>query len=43
MSKILKQFFLEPQQIRQLEREAERQDVSQAEIVRRALEEYLNK
>ena len=40
MSKQLKQFFLEPEQIRKLEREAERQDVSQAEVVRRALEEY---
>jgi len=41
MSKILKQFFLEPEQIQKLEREAKKQDVSQAEIVRRALEEYL--
>lgn len=40
MSKVLKQFFLEPEQIRKLEREAEQQDVSQAEVVRRALEEY---
>jgi len=47
MSKILKQFFLEPEQVQKLEDESERlsniekEDVSQAEIVRRALEEYL--
>jgi len=47
MSKILKQFFLEPEQVQKLEDESERlsniekEDVSQAEVVRRALEEYL--
>ena len=41
MSKILKQFYIELKQCRKLEEEAYRLDVSQAELVRRALKEYL--
>lgn len=41
MPKVLKQFYLEPEQVRQIEQLAERESIPQAEVVRRALTQYL--
>jgi len=38
--KKLKQFFLEPDQVSRLKEKAEKEDVSEAEIVRRAIQSY---
>lgn len=46
MNKILKHFYIEPEQVAKIEKEAkrldalEKEDVSQAEVVRRAIDHY---
>lgn len=42
LKKIRKQFLLDPHMEKRLEEESDKTGASQAEIVRRALEEYLN-
>ena len=43
MAKILKQFYLEPKQCKWLEKESDKTGLSQAEIVRKLIEEKSKK